>query len=150
MTPVDRMAGQDLALGDASASGTRPGFWCERITYRSLAVDSVTSMATYATTNPAQAIRRIRVEVRVLASSLPPREMARAFAWANERGCLGALAALHRGEPCGLSLNRADAWVEWTVRPVRFLSVCPTGGLAACLIPTATGRGPSTSGSRRT
>lgn len=93
-----------------SAKGlTEPGFWCERRTYRSLSADALASVATYGTTNPAQAIRKIRVDVRVLASTLPPREMARAFKWANERGCLGALAALHRGEPCGFSLNSHDA-----------------------------------------
>ncbi|EKX68687.1 hypothetical protein [Streptomyces ipomoeae] len=110
----------------------QPGFWCERITYRSLSADAITSVATYATTNPAQAIRKIRVDVRLLVSALPPREMARAFGWIDGGGCLGAVAALHRGEPCGFSLNTRDAWVEWTVRPVVFLTSAAAGPVASC------------------
>ncbi|MEU3184680.1 hypothetical protein ABZ707_10760 [Streptomyces sp. NPDC006923] len=32
-------------------------------------------------------------------------------------GCVGAIAALHRGEPCGFSLSRRTDWIEWSVRP---------------------------------
>jgi hypothetical protein len=111
---------------------TKPGFWCERIAYRSLSADAIASVATYATTNPAQAVREIRVDVRRLASALPPREMARAFGWTDGGGCLGAVAALHRGEPCGFSLNTLDAWVEWTVRPVAFLALADAEPTASC------------------
>ncbi|WP_429638509.1 hypothetical protein [Streptomyces auratus] len=33
----------------------------------------------------------------------------------------GAMAALQRGEPCGLALACAGAWVEWSARPALFL-----------------------------
>lgn len=103
---------------------TLDGFWCERLTYRSLTADGIVSIASHRTTNPAQAIRHIRVEVRMFASTLGPRERARAYAWTDSGGCLGALAALHRGEPCGFSLNSPSGWVDWTVRPARFLILC--------------------------
>lgn len=119
---------------------TEPGFWCERIAYRSLSADAIESVATYGTTNPAQAVRKIRLDVRMLVSALPPREMARAFDWTDEGGCLGAVAALHRGEPCGFSLNAHDVWVEWTVRPVVFLALADSGPAASC--PGAGGAAP--------
>lgn len=111
---------------------TRPGFWYERIRYRSLPDSDVLSAAYYATTNPAQAIRRIRVEVRTLVSVLPTKEMLRALAWVEGDGCIGAVGALHRGEPCGFSLSTHDAWIEWTVRPVLFLPLANVTPFEEC------------------
>lgn len=108
-------------MGCVEQSVALPGFWCERMTYRSLAADDIVSVSCFATTNPAQAVRKIRVAVRALVSALPTREMARAFEWTDGAGCIGAVAALHRGEPCGFSLSSHDGWVEWTIRPVKFL-----------------------------
>lgn len=100
---------------------THPGFWYERIRSRSLTDSDVLSAEYHATTNPAEAVRRVRVEVRTLVSALPTQEIFRAVAWADGDGCIGAMAALHRGEPCGFSLSTHDAWIEWTIRPVNFL-----------------------------
>lgn len=111
---------------------TQPGFWYERIRYRSLTDCDVLSAAYYATTNPDQAVRGIRVEVRTLVSALPTQEIFRALAWADGDGCLGAVAALHRGEPCGFSLSTHDAWIEWTVRPALFLSLASSDPFEEC------------------
>ncbi len=111
---------------------TRPGFWYERVSYRSLASADVLTAAYFSTTNPAQAVRKVRVEVRTLASALPTQEMIRALSWADGDGCIAAIAALHRGEPCGFSLNTHDAWVEWTIRPVTFLSLASSGPFDVC------------------
>ncbi|WP_406138465.1 hypothetical protein [Streptomyces sp. NBC_01089] len=100
-------------------------FWCERITYRTLDADDVADVSRYATTAPAEAIRRIRAEVRALAYALPPIERHRALSWVDGGGCVGAMGALHRGEPCGFSLSHQGRWTEWSVRP--YLEFLPDG-----------------------
>lgn len=92
-------------------------FWCERITYRTMDADDVADVARYAAAAPAEAIRRIRSEVRELAQALPPVERHRALSWVDGGGCVGAMGALHRGEPCGISLSHRGRWIEWSVRP---------------------------------
>lgn len=83
-------------------------FWCERITYRTLDADDVADVSRYATTAPAEAIRRIRAEVRALAYALPPIERHRALSWVDGGGCVGAMGALHRGSRAGSrSVTRA-------------------------------------------
>lgn len=72
-------------------------FWCERITYRTMDADDVADVARYAVTVPAEAIRRIRADVRELAHVLPPIERHRALSWVDGGGCVGAIGALHRG-----------------------------------------------------
>ncbi|MFE2375071.1 hypothetical protein [Streptomyces sp. NPDC059398] len=107
-------------------------FWCERITYRTMDADDVADVARYATNAPAEAIRRIRADVRALAHSLPPIERHRALSWVDGGGCVGAMGALHRGEPCGFSLSHRGRWIEWSVHP--YLEFCPGGeGLIAVL-----------------
>ncbi|MEU9745669.1 hypothetical protein [Streptomyces niveus] len=94
-------------------------YWCEYVTYRSLNATSsgIETIERHSAGTPAEAIRQIRVSVRALTSTLPPKERTRALSWAEGGGCVGAIAALHRGEPCGFSLSRHDAWLEWTVHP---------------------------------
>ncbi|MET9484819.1 hypothetical protein [Streptomyces sp. NPDC006638] len=97
-------------------SATR-AFWCEQTTYDSLHGDDISQISRHSATNPAEAIRHIRVTVRSLASALPPIERHRALSWIDDGGCLGAIAALHRNEPCGFSLSYQEQWIEWTVHP---------------------------------
>ncbi|MGW3089999.1 hypothetical protein [Streptomyces sp. NPDC001108] len=99
------------------ASSVTRVFWCERVTYRTLAADEIAEVFQHRALDPAEAIRVIRLNIRALAVGLPPFERHRALSWVEGGGCVGALAALHRGEPCGLSLSHGDAWIEWTVRP---------------------------------
>ncbi|MFF2013318.1 hypothetical protein ACFVWY_30235 [Streptomyces sp. NPDC058195] len=92
-------------------------FWCERVVYRTSEADEIAEVSRHMACDPAEAIRLIRVDVRALAAGMPPLERHRALSWVEGGGCVGPLAALHRGEPCGLSLSLGDAWIEWTVRP---------------------------------
>ncbi|WP_329386703.1 hypothetical protein [Streptomyces sp. NBC_01716] len=94
-------------------------YWYEHVTYRSLtaAGSDVETIERRSARTPAEAIRQIRQSVRALTTTLPPNERKRALSWAEGGGCVGAVAALHRGEPCGFSLSRRGAWVEWTVHP---------------------------------
>ncbi|MFC8824802.1 hypothetical protein ACFT9I_05505 [Streptomyces sp. NPDC057137] len=96
-------------------------YWYEHVTYRSLtaAGSDIDKIERHSARTPAEAIRQIRLSVRALAPTLPPKERKRALSWADGGGCVGAIAALHRGEPCGLSLSRRSAWLEWTVHPYR-------------------------------
>lgn len=72
------------------------------------------------------------MEVRSLTSTLPTQEIFRAVAWADGDGSIGAIGALHRGEPCGFSLSTHDAWIEWTVRPVLFLPLANSDPFEGC------------------
>lgn len=92
-------------------------FWCERVTYRTMEADEITDVSRHMALAPAEAIRFIRLNVRALAADQPPMERHRALSWVDGGGCVGAIGALHRGEPCGFSLSHRGAWIEWTVRP---------------------------------
>ncbi|MER5987284.1 hypothetical protein [Streptomyces sp. NPDC001787] len=92
-------------------------FWCERVTYRSMAPDEIVDASRCSVPVPGSAVRRIRSEVRALAAGLPPAERHRALSWVEGGGCIGAIASLYRGEPCGFSLSHRGAWIKWTVRP---------------------------------
>lgn len=94
-------------------------YWYEHITYRSLtaAGSEIDKIERHSARTPAEAIRQIRLSVRALMATLPPEERKRALSWAEGGGCVGAVAALHRGEPCGFSLSHRIAWLEWTVHP---------------------------------
>ncbi|MFB8352195.1 hypothetical protein [Streptomyces niveus] len=95
----------------------RTAFWCERVVYETLDSDSRTHISCCSMPNPAEAIRAIRVDVRALTDTLAPVERDRALRWTGYGGSVGAVAALHRGEPCGFSLSSEGRWIEWTVSP---------------------------------
>ncbi|MFC9603598.1 hypothetical protein ACFTTN_09040 [Streptomyces niveus] len=92
-------------------------FWCERVVYETLDSDSRTHISRCSMPNPAEAIRAIRVDVRALTDTLARVERDRALRWTGCGGSVGAVAALHRGEPCGFSLSSEGRWIEWTVSP---------------------------------
>ncbi|MER5359195.1 hypothetical protein [Streptomyces sp. NPDC002785] len=98
-------------------------YWCERVTYRSMEADEVADVSRSTAADPAEAVRRIRSAVRDLASVLVPIERYRALSWVDGGGCIGAMGALHRGEPCGFSLSHRGTWIEWTVRPYLVIRV---------------------------
>lgn len=109
-------------------------FWCERVVYETLDADSRAHISRCSMPTPAEAIRAIRVDVRALVEELPPVERDRALRWTGCGGSVGALGALHRGEPCGFSLSGEGRWIEWTVRPypvfdVRGPSLLPRAAL---------------------
>lgn len=78
-------------------------------------------------TTPQEAIRAIRVQVRNShVFGLTPREAARALYWADQGGWIQALAALHRGEPCGFVVFfRRGRHLEWSVRPLTYVTLDP-------------------------
>ncbi|WP_406254780.1 hypothetical protein [Streptomyces chartreusis] len=111
---------------------TAPGFWFERIRYTS-SRDTIVFSADYqATTHPAPALRRIRIEVRALVSGLPTPEMFRAFEWVDGDGYISAGAALRRGEPCSFSISTHDERIDWTVRPVTLLTLASSDPFDGC------------------
>ncbi|MDX3853249.1 hypothetical protein [Streptomyces sp. AK02-01A] len=134
----------------APASRVSRAFWCEQVTYTSMDADAIAVVSRYSAASPAEAVRSVRVAVRALAFALPPIERHRALSWAEGGGCVGAIAALHRGEPCGFSLSRRTDWIEWSVRPFlvfdvndkALLSVLPasSGETLACAADSPSGR----------
>ncbi|MGG2461597.1 hypothetical protein ACO0M4_17550 [Streptomyces sp. RGM 3693] len=105
-----------------------PGIWCERVVYRSLDADIVASRVAFAVDSPAQAARAIGADARRMAGGLAGRARRRVLSGVQGGGRVGAIAALHRGEPCGLALNCGGVWVEWSARPVFFLPVVSRTG----------------------
>ncbi|MCX4675059.1 hypothetical protein OG413_06925 [Streptomyces sp. NBC_01433] len=79
---------------------------------------------------PREAVRVIRVQLRAShVLGLTPRETARALHWADQGGWVQALGALHRDEPCGFTLLlRRGRHIEWSVRPLRYVSLTPPPG----------------------
>ncbi|MFF0623182.1 hypothetical protein [Streptomyces sp. NPDC004296] len=109
-----------------------PGIWCERTVYRSVHADEVASWTSLAVATPLRAVREIAADARRLAAGLSGRARERALREVDGDGCLGAVSALHRGEPCGLTLNCAGTWVEWSAHPVLFLPVVSRTGPRRC------------------
>ncbi|MYT33280.1 hypothetical protein GTY73_31945 [Streptomyces sp. SID8354] len=109
--------------------GAVSGIWCERTVYRSVHADEVASWTFLAVDTPLRAVGVITADARRLAAGLRGRAGARALRAAADAGRLGAVAALHRGEPCGLALTCAGTWVEWSATPVLFLPVVSGTGL---------------------
>lgn len=105
------------AAPGAEVAPAAHAFWCERVTFRTIEADEIAEVRRTSAPRPSDAIRQIRVDVRSLAPELPPLERHRALSWVDGGGCIGALGALHRGEPCGFSLSHRGTWIEWTVRP---------------------------------
>ncbi|AJT65547.3 hypothetical protein T261_3885 [Streptomyces lydicus] len=107
---------------------TTPAFWCERFVYPSLYAEAPAAWAVMITPSAAWATRCISADARRMASGLPERERRRALDRMGRQKPLGAMAALHRGEPCGLGLKLGGAWVEWSARPVRLLPLASRTG----------------------
>lgn len=77
------------------------------------------------TDTPQEAIRAVRIQLRANhLFGLTPRELTRALHWSDQGGWVQALAALHRGEPCGFTLMlRGGRHIEWRVRPLTYVSL---------------------------
>ncbi|MFI1199104.1 hypothetical protein ACH4VR_06510 [Streptomyces sp. NPDC020883] len=89
--------------------------------------DEVESWTFLAIGTPLRAVGVIVADARRLAAGLPERTRERAWRGVAAEGRVAAVAALHRGEPCGLALSCAGTWVEWSATPVLFLPVLPVG-----------------------
>ncbi|MFH8885737.1 hypothetical protein [Streptomyces californicus] len=84
-----------------------------------------------------EAIRAMRIQVRTFhMAGLNPREIAHALNW-TDNGCVQAVAALDRGEPCSLSLITAHGeLIEWHIRPINLLAVVESSEGVAARRPT--------------
>ncbi|MFF4097344.1 hypothetical protein ACFYYY_26855 [Streptomyces sp. NPDC001834] len=85
----------DADDAEVSEHAIAPKVWefrWERVVYRSMEADEVAEASVGVVVDPAEAIRRIRVEVRERASALPPIERHRALSWMDGGGSIGALA----------------------------------------------------------
>lgn len=108
---------------EAASTLLTPGFWCERFAYRSAQADRLASWTALATHSPVCAVRLMGGDARKVAAGLPEGERQRVLGVLGGPGQVGAMAALQRSEPCGLALDCAGSWVEWSARPVLFLSL---------------------------
>ncbi|GFE14959.1 hypothetical protein Sgleb_30060 [Streptomyces glebosus] len=108
---------------EAASPLLTPGYWCERYVYRSVHADRLASWTALATHSPVRAVRLMGADARRVAAGLPEGERQRVLGMLGGPGPIGAMAALQRSEPCGLALDCAGAWVEWSARPVLFLSL---------------------------
>lgn len=106
---------------EAASALLTPGYWCERFVYRSVQADRLDSWTALATHCPVRAVRLMGADARKVTAGLPEEERRRVRAELGRPGQVGAMAALQRGEPCGLALDCAGAWVEWSARPVLLL-----------------------------
>lgn len=111
-----------MTAGNASVLLT-PGFWCERFVYTSVHADRLASWSALATRSPVCAVRLMSADAREVAAALSGDERQRVLGELGGPGQVGAMAALQRGEPCGLALTCDGAWVEWSASPVLFLSL---------------------------
>ncbi|MER5884302.1 hypothetical protein ABT160_10785 [Streptomyces sp. NPDC001941] len=86
--------------------------------------------------NARDAIRAMRIQVRTFhMAGLNPREIAHALNW-TENGCVQAVAALDRGEPCSLSLITTHGdLIEWQIRPIKLLATVESSEGDATLRP---------------
>ncbi|MCE4945249.1 hypothetical protein LVX13_19335 [Streptomyces albulus] len=103
------------------------GVWCERVVYRSARAEEVASWTVCAVADPVRAVRAIRADARRLAGGVAGGRALRRVA-GDGGGRVGAVAALYRGESCGLALDCGGVWVEWSARPVLFLPVVSRTG----------------------
>ncbi|MGW9080834.1 hypothetical protein [Streptomyces kronopolitis] len=118
---------------EASSTLLTPGYWCERFVYRSVQADHLASWTALAMHCPVRAVRLMGADARRVIAGLTEEERRRAHGELGRPGQVGAMATLQRGEPCGLALDCAGAWVEWSARPVLFLR------LVEGAVPGATG-----------
>ncbi len=112
-----------------------PGFWCERFVYTSIHADRLASWTALATRSPLCAVRLMGADARKVAAGLPGVERQRVLDELGRPGRIGAMAALLRGESCGLALTCGGAWVEWSASPVLFLALvggAPPGTPGPC------------------
>jgi hypothetical protein len=111
----------------------RYGYWCECWTQSPATGDAPALLASFDATSAAEAVRWIRVALRTVASALDPEEFAGAWGWLTG-GYVADLECLARTERCAVAIRHADTHVQWTARPVLFLSLAhrQANNLPAC------------------
>ncbi|MFE6718951.1 hypothetical protein ACFVDU_15420 [Streptomyces albidoflavus] len=110
----------------AGQSEVRQGFWLENLCFSPATSGPPAVLALDMFDRPGDAVRRLCEQVQIAhASSVIPLGMAEVVAQARNRR-VGAIAALHRGEPCGFVLDLpSGARLHWEIRPVPYLLIRP-------------------------
>lgn len=80
---------------------TLTAFWCERVVYETFEPDSPAQVSRCSRSNPAEAVRAIRVDVRAIKDTLAPVERERALRWTGHGGPWGPLPRCTGGSRAG-------------------------------------------------
>ncbi|MGW1713081.1 hypothetical protein [Streptomyces sp. NPDC002156] len=105
------------------ASAGRPGWWCEFTAYSTAdGGNGGTGLRTKVADTPEQALVWMRLAVRVLLSAFDAEDTERAFRWLDH-GQWEAVMRLRAGETYAFVASAGDTRVEWSARPVLFLSL---------------------------
>ncbi|WP_436737927.1 hypothetical protein [Streptomyces sp. BBFR102] len=118
--------GRQVTAWSDGQDEVRQGFWLENLCFSPASSGPPAVLALDMFDRPGDAVRRLCEQVRIAhASSVIPRAMEEVVARARSRR-VGALAALHRGEPCGFVLDLpSGARLHWEIRPMPYLLIRP-------------------------
>ncbi|GAA2230293.1 hypothetical protein [Streptomyces nogalater] len=114
--------------GPLAAAGARPGFWCECL-LTSAESDSTVLVGSFDAYAARDAVRWIRIAVRMLVSVVDAAEAEPAHEWLLF-GSNPTAAALERGEPFAIALRHEQLRLVWSARPVGFLPLAHRTGRA--------------------
>ncbi|MGW7514840.1 hypothetical protein ACWGJ2_04540 [Streptomyces sp. NPDC054796] len=101
------------------------GYWCE--CHRTDENGAEPFTASFDAYTPHQAVRWIRLGLRIIVSGLGPEPAEVAWTWLHE-GHRQALHDLATGQPVTLTLHHRTTTITWTARPVLFLPLAHREG----------------------
>ncbi len=105
----------------------RRGYWCECWTTSPTTGSAPGLFASFEAVTATQAVRWIRGVLRTIVSALEPDAADRARAWLAT-GYVTAVGDLERAQPCVFTVTHASTRIEWTARPVLFLTLAHRQG----------------------
>jgi hypothetical protein len=98
----------------------RPGYWCE--CWTTTPGEAPALLASIDVTTPADAIRWIRIALRTITPALNRTAAQDAWTWLTT-GQLDATQLLQAGKPSTYTAHHATTSIEWTARPVTYLTL---------------------------
>ncbi len=113
------MTASSRSNGPLTAADARPGFWCECL-LTSAESDSTVLVGSFDAYTAGDAVRWIRIAVRMLVSVVDAAETEPVHEWLLF-GSNPTAAALERGEPFAIALRHEQLRLVWSARPVGFL-----------------------------
>lgn len=113
-------------IGPLTGQGPRPGFWCECLLTSSES-DSTVLVGSFAAYAARDAVRWIRIAVRMLVSVADDAEAEPVHEWLLFGGQLTA-AALEQGKQFAIALRHEPLQLAWSARPVDFLPLAHRTG----------------------
>ncbi|MFJ1871118.1 hypothetical protein [Streptomyces chartreusis] len=114
--------------GPLPAANSQPGFWCECL-LTSAESDSTVLVGSFDAYAARDAVRWIRIAVRMLVSVVDDAEAEPVYEWLLLGGAATA-AALERGEPFTITLQHEQLLLAWSARTVSFLPLAHRTGRA--------------------